>query len=63
MPVAYTEVYYALDVIMEANTMDPDQTALLGAVQSGTKLFAIFAIYEINKTREQTTMSRLVGNS
>ena len=39
---------------MEAKTVTPDQTAPLGSVRSGSKLFAISYATEIHK--EQTTM-------
>ena len=32
---AYIQVHFSLDFIMEAYTMNPDQTASLGAVWSG----------------------------
>ena len=38
---AYIQVHFRLDFIMEANTMDPDQTAPLGAAWSGSILFAM----------------------
>ena len=38
---AYTHVHFRLDLIMEANTMNPDQTAPLGAVWYGSIMFAI----------------------
>ena len=37
MPAAYIQVHFRLDVITEANNMNPDQSAPLGAVV----LFAI----------------------
>ena len=41
----YSQVYFRLEFIMEAKTMNPDQTPL-GAVWSGSKLFAIIAAEE-----------------
>ena len=41
----YFQVYFRLEFIMEANTLNPDQTPL-GAVWSGSKLFAIIAAEE-----------------
>ena len=38
---AYTQVHFRFDLILEANSMNPDQTAPLGAVWSGTIMFAI----------------------
>ena len=41
MPAAYIQVHFRLDFIIEANTMNPDQTAPKGAVWSGSILFTI----------------------
>ena len=41
MSAAYIQMYLLLDFIMEANNMNPDQTAPFGAVWSGFILFAI----------------------
>ena len=41
MAAAYIQVLFRLDFNMEANTMNPDQTAPLRAVQAGSILFAI----------------------
>ena len=41
MSAAYIQVHFRLDSIMESNIMNPDQTAPLGAVWSGSILFAI----------------------
>ena len=40
---AYIQVYFWLDFIMKANTINSDQTAPRGAVWSGSILFAILA--------------------
>ena len=42
--------------VMEANTMNPDQTAPKGAVWSGSILFAIKIIKVHKQMREQTTI-------
>ena len=39
---------------LEANTMNPDQTAPKGAVLSGSILFAIYATKVLRRMREQT---------
>ena len=40
MPAAFFQVHIKLDFFMDANTMNPDQTAPFGAVWSGSILFA-----------------------
>ena len=39
----YIQMHFRLLWPMEANTMNPDQTAPLGAVRSGSILFAVYA--------------------
>ena len=41
MSAAYIQVHFKLDLIMEVNTMNPDQTVPMGTVWSGLILFAI----------------------
>ena len=41
MSAAYIQVFFRLDFFFEPNSMNPDQTATVGAVWSGSILFAI----------------------
>ena len=43
----YIQVHFRLDCIKEANTMNPDQTAPLGVVWSGTILWSGFIVFAI----------------
>ena len=45
MSAASNQVHFKLDFIMEANNMDSDQTARLGAVWSGSILFVDLGPY------------------
>ena len=48
-----------IQTIMEANTMNPDQTASLGAIESGSILFAIQDILEHIQKTERSAGKRL----
>ena len=43
------------ELSIEANSMDPEQTAPIGAVRSGSALFTIEASQTFHLTRKQTT--------
>ena len=58
---AYIQVHFRLYFIVEANTMNPEQTAPLGAVRSGSILFAIRL--ENMVMEEQTTKVVTGGKS
>ena len=46
------------ELSIEANSVDPEQTAPIGAVWSGSTLFAIEASYTFQQTRKADEKSR-----
>ena len=44
-----------MNLSIEANSVNPEQTAPIGAVWSGSTLFVIEASYTFQQTRKQTT--------
>ena len=50
-------MHFRLDFLMEANNMDPDETATKGAVWCGSILFAIKATLEDNQIRGENNKS------
>ena len=48
--------YITDELSIEANSEDPEQTAPIGAVWSGSTLFAIEASSTVQQTRKKTTV-------
>ena len=55
---AYIQVHFRLDVFMEVNNINPDQTAPKGAVRSGFILFEILATPDHKQRRGTDVNSR-----
>ena len=59
MSAAYIQVHFRLDFFMEANNMNPDQTALLGVDWSRSILFAVKVTEVFNPLLHTSTFGRL----